>query len=166
MVRFKVRRLEVDRSEQRPCWYAMFNNPVIADSYPVPVRYTDEPGLEMSFEMMLVLAQTFSSVCCQGRFLLKGFNSILSPTSRKSDSVLSHFLVNKYGNALNYDKGIAFSKMSSMQEVVFSGSRHFVGWTDSVTFAPCEYLKQVQLPSLTARLCSVPIMACAGDRIQ
>ena len=135
-VDFTCRRFDLSWDSLAPCWPAMFRNPVIADGYPAPHRYNDEPGLEVSAEMMVVLAQTLSTVCFRGHLLIKGFNSMLAPTRRKNESVLWHFLVQKDASYLSYTDGVKLSVLSSYAEAFFPGSRHFVGWSDFVAIAP------------------------------
>jgi hypothetical protein len=140
-VRFELRKIPQQHNIDVPgtCWRAMFRNPVITQGYPTPTRYDNENGLEVSPEMMVILTQTPSIVCCRGRLLLKGFNSALAPTHRTNNSVLWHFVVNTRGEHLLYKEGIVHSVLSSYQEAFFLGARHFIGWTDSVEIVPGKF---------------------------
>jgi hypothetical protein len=123
-----------------PCWHAMFQNPVIADGYPVPSRDDGETGLEASTELMATLAQTPLLVCYRGHLLLKGFNSMLAPTKRTTSSVHWHFIVNEDGERLSYNEGLKHSKLTSPTDAFFPDARHFVGWSDSVQVALGEFI--------------------------
>ena len=143
-VHFELRKMPQQQSiEARDtCWHAMFRNPAIAQGYPVPTRYGGEVGLEVSPEMMVVLAQTQTTVCYRGRIVLKGFNSALAPTHLRNKSVLWHFVVNTKSEYLPYDEGIVHSTLSSYKEAFFPGARHFVAWTDSAEIVPSKYRRR------------------------
>jgi hypothetical protein len=116
------------------CWHGMFRNPVVAHNYPTPCRKSREMGLELSFNLMLALARTFWVTLYDGALLLKGFNTILTPTSKIDDSVTWHLTVNRGGDRLSYNAGIGTSCIRTTGDAIFEGARHFVGWTTSAKF--------------------------------
>ncbi|GAB7325025.1 hypothetical protein MBLNU13_g08823t2 [Cladosporium sp. NU13] len=126
-----VNKVESESSLHATCWYGMFRDPVIAHNYPTPHRTRQELGLELSLNMMLTLARTFWAAIYDGVLLLKGFNVILTPTSKVGDSVVWHLTVDRSGERLSYNAGLGHSCIHSVGEAIFDGARHFVGWTTS-----------------------------------
>lgn len=130
-----VQDLESDKSLQTNCWRGMFKNPVVALGYPTPHREMQEIGLEISLDLMLTLARTFWAAIYDGFLLLKGFNTLLTPTLKIDDSVIWHLTVDRTGDRLSYNDGTGSSCLRSVDDAIFTGARHFVGWT------PCaDYL--------------------------
>ena len=121
-----------DADSVATCWHAMFRNAVVADGYPVPMRYNDEVGLELSPAMMAFLAHTPWAVRYQGHFFLKGFNTIMAPTKQQDQSVQWHFLVNKNCERMSHNEGSKYSKFYEQGDLFLQGSRHFVGWSHAV----------------------------------
>ena len=116
------------------CWQKMFRNPVIAHNYPTPSRNHKERGLELSLDLILTLARTNWAAIYDGRLLLKGFNTLLTPIVKFEESIVWHFTVNQDGDRLSYNDGIGSSCIDSIGEAIFDGARHFVGWTDTAKF--------------------------------
>jgi hypothetical protein len=112
----------------------MFKNPVIAHNYPTPHPKPQEVGLELSLDLMLTLAQTFWAAIYEGALLLKGFNTILTPTLKINDSIVWHLTVNRSGDRLSYNAAIGSSCVHNIGDAIFDGARHFVGWTKSAEF--------------------------------
>jgi len=110
------------------CWHLMFRNPVIAKGYPIPFRTENEKGLEVSFDAMITLACTYFAVSFTGFVMLKGFKSLLAPTSKVGNSVTWHFLVSGKKRQ-NYNDGLNHSRLRDLDDAVFDGARHFVGWS-------------------------------------
>lgn len=130
-----VEDMEDDRSLQATCWRGMFKNPAIALGYPTPHRKSQEVGLEISLDLMLTLARTSWAAIYDGFLLLKGFNTLLTPTLKIDDSVIWHLTVDRTGDRLSYNDGTGSSCLHNVGDAIFVGARHFVGWT------PCaEYL--------------------------
>jgi hypothetical protein len=126
-----VENIEIDHSLNATCWHGMFRNPVIAHNYPTPHRMPQEVGLELSLDLMLSLARTFWAAIYDGVLLLKGFNTLLTPTLKIGDSVIWHLTVDRSGDRLSYNAGVGSSCLHSIGEAIFDGARHFVGWTTS-----------------------------------
>ena len=121
------------------CWHGMFRNPVIAHGYPIPSRSSQEQGLELSIEMMLMLAQAFYGVVYCGVLMLKGFSTLLTPTRKENGSVTWHFIFNKTGARQSYNDGLQHSCLRTLDDAIFDGARHFVGWSGSAEFLTGEY---------------------------
>lgn len=126
-----VKNIETDDSVNAKCWHGMFRNPVIAHNYPTPHRTPQEMGLELSLDLMLALARTFWAAIYDGVLLLKGFNTLLTPTLEVGNSVIWHLTVDRSGDRLSYNDGVGSSCLHSIGEATFDGARHFVGWTMS-----------------------------------
>lgn len=123
--------VEMQSEAGAACWHNMFRNPAIAKGFPVPRRHNNEPGLELSLDMMATLGQTFWATCYDG-FLLKGFNSIAAPVKRTGKSVLWHFLVKKDKTRMSYEDTRQYCGLSSIRDAIFAGARHFIGWAEQV----------------------------------
>jgi len=126
-----VENIDTDGSLHATCWHAMFRNPVIAHNYPTPFRKPQEMGLELSLDLMLTLARTFWAAIYDGVLLLKGFNTILTPTLKSDDSIIWHLTVDRRGERLSYNAGIGSSCIHGAGDAIYEGARHFVGWTKS-----------------------------------
>ena len=116
------------------CWHGMFCNPVIAYGYPIPVRRSQEQGLELSIDLMLTLAQAFYGVVYCGALMLKGFSTLLTPTRKEDGSVTWHFTFDKTGARQSYNDGLQHSRLHIFGDAIFDGARHFVGWSGSAEF--------------------------------
>jgi hypothetical protein len=116
------------------CWHAMFRNPVIAHGYPIPSRRSQEQGLELSVDLMLTLAQAFYGAVYCGVLMMKGFSTLLTPTRKENGSVTWHFIFDKTGARQTYNDGLQHSRLHTLDEAIFDGARHFVGWSGSAEF--------------------------------
>jgi hypothetical protein len=120
--------------DEGTCWHGMFRNPVIAHGYPIPFRRNQEQGLELSIDLMLVLAQAFYGVVYCGVLMLKGFSTLLAPTRKENGSVTWHFIFDKTGARQSYNDGLQHSRLHTLGDAIFDGARHFVGWSGSAEF--------------------------------
>ncbi|KAM0721977.1 hypothetical protein Q7P37_002903 [Cladosporium fusiforme] len=116
------------------CWHAMFRNPIIVEGYPIPTRTTEEKGLELSVELMLSMAGTSWATVYDGFVMLKGFATILVPTFRTARSVVWHFTANTQGERLSFNDGLGRSCLRDINDALFPGARHFVGWLKSAEY--------------------------------
>lgn len=121
------------------CWHGMFRNPIIAHGYPIPSRKSQEQGLELSIDLMLTLAQVFYGVVYCDFLMLKGFSTLLTPTRKENGSVTWHFNFSKTGARQSYNDGLQHSRLHTLDDAVFDGARHFVGWSGSAEFLIGEY---------------------------
>lgn len=123
-----------DSSSSAVCWHGMFRNPVIAEAYPMPGRDMGEKGLELSVELMLSLACAFWAVTYNESLVLKGVSTMLVPTLKIGDSVVWHLRANTDGSRLSYNSGSSSSCIRDLDDAIFAGARHFVGWTTSTEY--------------------------------
>jgi len=73
------------------CWHSMFNRCVIAGGFPVPER-GDRRGVELSFALMAPLGRIWYPKEYLDGVVLKGFSTILVPTSINQHGVQWHFI--------------------------------------------------------------------------
>lgn len=116
------------------CWHAMFRNPMIVQGFPIPPRTIEERGLEISVELMLALAQTLWATVYNGTLILKGFATLLTPTLKVGGSVIWHLTADTGGRRLSYNRGFGKSVLNSLDDALFPGARHFVGWLRSADY--------------------------------
>jgi hypothetical protein len=112
----------------------MFRNPVIAKGYTIPARKIEERGLELSVDLMLSLAQTSWATVYEGSVMLKGFGTLLLPTLRDGASVTWHLTVNTKGERHSYNEGLGITCLRNIDDALFPGTRHFVGWSASADY--------------------------------
>ena len=116
--------------EESLCWSAMFPSGIIAKDFPIPER-NNETGLEISFDLMVVLCRIWYPVEYLDGLVLKGYSTILVPTQKTEDSVQWHFISNK-----NQEEKIGLSSIDTYCGFVLEtldlkglqSSRTFVGW--------------------------------------
>jgi hypothetical protein len=77
--------LEPIENEGTQCWHPLFVNAVLAQGFPIPKR-NGETGIELPFELMTSLARTRYLSNFENGVVLKGFSTILFPTSGISSS--------------------------------------------------------------------------------
>lgn len=74
------------------CWFGMFEGFVLAKGFWVPER-EEEPGVEISFDAMILLGLIWYPCKCRGKLFLKGDTTALIPVSRgPAHSIQWHFL--------------------------------------------------------------------------
>lgn len=113
------------------CWHDMFRNPVIVKGYPIPGRATLHKGLEIPLNMMAGLVRTKCANPFNGNIFIKGFSSMLVPTSINKDTLTWHLLCNKDGRRISYqDHDLTLSPTFSISYL--ESARHFVGWCSEV----------------------------------
>ena len=71
--------------------------------------------------------------------MLKGFSTLLTPTRKENGSVTWHFIFNKTGARQSYNDGLQHSCLRTLDDAIFDGARHFVGWSGSAEFLTGEY---------------------------
>ncbi|KAL3468786.1 hypothetical protein BJX99DRAFT_242696 [Aspergillus californicus] len=125
--------------ETGTCWHGLFRNPVVVDGFPIRARPRDQRGLELSLEMMTVLAEAPYATPYDTTLILKGPCTMLVPTAQAAESVTWHFLYNADGrcmpcyafrqrcpNWINTDQ-------VNIDLLERRGVRHFVGWASTIT---------------------------------
>ena len=76
------------------CWHPLFPGTVIARGFPIPAR-SGQIGIELPYTLMTSLARILHPVDFDGGILLKGFSTMLVPTSLTTDSIQWHFISNQ-----------------------------------------------------------------------
>ena len=128
---FRIGILDLEPIKEGLCWSPMFTNGVIAKSFPTPKR-NDEIGVEVPFDLMVVLGRIWYPMEYLNGFVLKGHSTILIPTQRNHDSVQWHFISHE-----DHRKKIHMSAMKDyrgrfVEDVgleTLQTARTFVGWT-------------------------------------
>lgn len=116
------------------CWHSMFNRCVIAGGFPVPER-GDRRGVELSFALMAPLGRIWYPKEYLDGVVLKGFSTILVPTSINQHGVQWHFIGHE-----DRGKEISMAAVQEHCEVVvehvpiqeLAQSRAFVGYCPKV----------------------------------
>lgn len=121
------------------CWKDIFRNPVVVHGFPVarppPMR---QPGLELSLaNMAALLGTTHLAVFC-GNIILKGFCTMLVPTSFIEGVVYWHALFHADGSRIAFtDSRISkivsdFNLAKHLTLSAIERARHIVGWCTNV----------------------------------
>lgn len=114
------------------CWHQMFRNPTIAYGYPIPLRRNGEVGLEVSLPIMACLGAASRMMDFNRTLFLKGFCSMFVPTMQAGQSIIWHYLLQKDGQRMSYNRGLALERdCNNLSWSTLQESRHFVGWTPS-----------------------------------
>ena len=84
------------------CWFALFNNPVIAQGFPVPERSNSERGLELPIELMATLGGGRHAVDFDGGLVIKGHSLAFVPVKQYADTIQWHMVSSSDGTRLRY----------------------------------------------------------------
>lgn len=79
-------------NETQCCWLPIFENPVIARGFPVPVRENGEQGLEVPLEIMAALGGVRHVTDFEGGLILKGHSAMFVPVKRFHQSIQWHLI--------------------------------------------------------------------------
>ena len=96
--------VDYDKSPVRveSCWFSLFNNPVIAQGFPVPERSNCERGLELPIELMATLGGARHAVDFEGGLVIKGPSVAFVPVKQYEDTIQWHMVSNSDGTRLRY----------------------------------------------------------------
>ena len=112
------------------CWFSLFNNPVIAQGFPVPERSNCERGLELPIELMATLGGGRHAVDFEGGLVIKGPSIALVPVKQYEDTIQWHMVSNGDGRRLRYRD---LKMHRALQNEVDYGSvrtkRAILGWS-------------------------------------
>ncbi|KAL2824339.1 hypothetical protein BJY01DRAFT_256478 [Aspergillus pseudoustus] len=125
------------------CWHDLFRNPVLVPGFPIPYRTEKDSGLEIPFEIMIMLAQAQRATLYKGKLCLKAFAAILVPTKRADGFVLWHMILNRNGDRISYSDH-RIPKLPGLYPDGLSladlhTARHILGWcaqAEDLTGAP------------------------------
>ena len=84
------------------CWVSLFNNPVIAQGFPVPERSNSERGLELPVELMATLGGGRHAVDFEGGLVIKGYSIAFVPVKQYEDTIQWHMVSSSDGTRLRY----------------------------------------------------------------
>lgn len=109
------------------CWHALFKEVVIARGFPIPRRPKTNTGLEIPLNMLAALTRTRYVDTFHSKIFIKGFSSMLVPTSRYEDIVVWHLIHSKSAaDRISYlDCSV---EHLDVQIAGLERSRHVVGW--------------------------------------
>jgi hypothetical protein len=129
------------------CWHLLFNNPVIVQGYPIPIRSHNEIGLELSPSLMASLGDANYLTDFHNTPVLKGFSTMFIMTGSLEDSVIWHFKCDLDGNRISYSEALYSPMPHSHNFEMTVCTRNFVGWATSVNrFAGKLYLSTYRRP--------------------
>ena len=77
---YSISMLPLEPIQDSVCWCPMFPSGIIAKDFPIPKRH-GEIGLEIPFNLMVVLGRVWYPMEYLNGFVLKGYSTILVPTS-------------------------------------------------------------------------------------
>jgi hypothetical protein len=114
------------------CWESLFYSPTVVKGYPIQRRLASETGLEMSLEIMIILAQARGVTEFQKRPFIKGFSTMLVPVKQLGDILLWHVLIDKEGGHISYTDERLITMLSNDNSCPCVDDlhlfRHVVGW--------------------------------------
>lgn len=127
---------DITPSTQGFCWAGLFRNPLLVTNYPIRRRTEVDTGLEMSLAVMSQLIGSRQLTKAGGRFLLKGFCSLLVASAVKDDTVMWHLFYNPNGDRISY----CDPRLESIKPEIPEGflltdlqtRRHAVGWCSNI----------------------------------
>lgn len=115
---------------QDQCWQPLFKSCFVVDEYRLSVSNKAlGKGLEMSFDLMTVLAGAEYFVPFEKSMLLVGYQTVLFPTSTKEDYAQFHLVVDKEKQINPFQQD--YGRLALVEDLsLFRKRRCFVGWCD------------------------------------
>ena len=115
------------------CWHPLFKGSILARGFPIPPR-SGQVGVEIPYSVMTSLARVLYPIEFEGGILLKGYSTMLLPTSCTPESIQWHF-VSSEGNkrlptASVKDFNGNWCKTQQIEDV--SEKRSFLGYCERV----------------------------------
>ncbi|KAK6518997.1 hypothetical protein TWF281_003688 [Arthrobotrys megalospora] len=128
---FAIQGLRDNHLSDSRCWKDLFNKPVIVEGYPILRRINPGTGLEMPLNMMVGLARTkYLQTSLDGKFLIKGFSTLLVPTRKDEDVIVWHLICNIKGDRIPYyaalKAGLPYPEGINGTDLTLA--RHVLGW--------------------------------------
>ena len=112
------------------CWLSLFNNPVIAQGFPVPERSNSERGIELPIELMATLGGGRHAVEFEGGLVIKGHSIAFVPVKPYEDSIQWHMISNSDGTRLRYsDLKIHRALQNEVNYESITTKRAILGWS-------------------------------------
>ncbi|KAK4452767.1 hypothetical protein QBC34DRAFT_345840 [Podospora aff. communis PSN243] len=129
-LRFTTRRVVPDstaRSILGQCWHKLFRNPVVVEGYPIPRRSRYDSGLEVPLNIMSRLTESPRIHQYMGKFLLKGFSTVVLPTDILDDALLWPLYCADDGSRIPYPD-FAHTRCADAVLTNIRSRRHILGW--------------------------------------
>ena len=112
------------------CWFYLFNNPVIAQGFPVPERSNYEHGLELPVELMATLGGGRHAVDFEGGLVIKGHSIAFVPVRQFEDTIQWHMISNSDGTRLRYsDLRMRRALQNDVDYESMRTKRAILGWS-------------------------------------
>ena len=112
------------------CWFSLFNNPVIAQGFPVPGRSNCERGLELPIELMATLGGGRHAVDFEGGLVIKGTSIAFVPVKQYEDTIQWHMVSNSDGTRLRYnDLKMYRALQNEVDYESIRAKRTILGWS-------------------------------------
>ncbi|KAL4951427.1 hypothetical protein BDW69DRAFT_186424 [Aspergillus filifer] len=119
-------------SNPERCWFGLVSRPAIVEGYPILRRPPDcPPGLEVQLGVIIHLLGTRKVRRFYEKTVLKGFSTMLVPTRSKEEFVHWHFLEEKDGKRISYNRCMDFPEVDLSIDQL-ERARHIVGWCPEV----------------------------------
>lgn len=123
--------------DEQSCWVPLFNNPVIVQGYPVPKRSQMASGLEIPLDIMADLAGARHITTYDGRWVMKGYSSMLIPVKQSGDFVQWHLLLGNGRSRMTYkelnDHCVDRRLTNEIDLESLQSKRVFLGWWKNAT---------------------------------
>jgi hypothetical protein len=118
--------------EEKSCWHSLFNNPVIAQGFPILER-GDELGLDLPIELMAALGGARHIAEFGGGLVLKGFSVLFVPVKIYENSIQWHMVSSKDENTrilyADCTRVPCRTKLEDLdRDLIHSKPRSFLGW--------------------------------------
>lgn len=122
-----------DRVVSDACWHQLFRNAAIVQGYPILQRDPGTPGLQLTANLMSILARVDRITMFNGSALLKGLYNMFVPVLKTGNAIVWHYLTNPDRGWMLHSR--AAEQCSTIAHVLPSDlfeASCFVGWTRSV----------------------------------
>lgn len=127
------------KKSDRQCWVELFRNPAIVYGFPVRCRQPGaNKGLEVSLSTLAGLLGTNRLVILHDLLILRGFCTMVVPTSYAQGTVYWHVLFNKDGERIAstdtrvHETAGDFRLVNHLMPSTLDTRRHIVGWCSDV----------------------------------
>lgn len=132
-ISFLVEQKDTVLSGQGICWYDLFRNPVVVEGFPIPRRPKLGTGLQIPLHIMAGLIRARQATDFDGKLFIKGFSSLLFPTSLVGNTMTWHLIFNDDGGHISYlDPRVKYSQDKEARQLslvhLTSACIHVLGW--------------------------------------
>ena len=135
------------------CWQNLFQYPVIAMGFPIALRVTPIPGLEMNLGTMVSLSHSQHIGKFDDMIVIKGHSTMFTLSQRENGSCLWRVANNLDGSFTSYSDIIDAGEFPHLSLHEIKQDRHFVGWCSqssygagNALFISCDKLRLIVMP--------------------